>query len=246
MKVHLVEKDYLIGLDLGQANDYTAAAVVRRMEALEYYTEHDLQQEGERWPQSGAYAALKAGKPKSRTEQYHCVHLQRWPIGTRYPVIVSEVAEMLRRLPAPQQPKTAWSKAENHLVIDRTGVGRAVYDMFTDLGVRPVGITITGGDKPVRDRRDWSVPKKDLAGALQATLGTGRLKIAPELPETPVLVQELQNFEVRISTSGHAQFAADWRSGTHDDLVLALACAVWYAEHGPKGLSPEAFEPTFR
>ncbi len=30
------------------------------------------------------------------------------------------------------------------------------------------------------------------------------------------------------------------------DVAVALACAVWYAEHGPKGLSPEAFEPTYR
>ncbi len=42
--------------------------------------------------------------------------------------------------------------------------------------------------------------------------------------------------------TGHAQYAADWRSGTHDDLVLALACALWYGENR-RELDPEAFRP---
>ncbi len=60
-------------------------------------------------------------------------------------------------------------------------------------------------------------------------LQSGRLKIAPELPNAAILVQELQSFEVRITPSGHATYAADWRQGTHDDLVLSLACALWFA-----------------
>ena len=76
-------------------------------------------------------------------------------------------------------------------------------------------------------------------------MGTGRLKIAEGLQEIPTLVQELQNFEIRKSTGGHAQYAADWRSGDHDDLVLALACAVWYGERGSNRLDSANFTPVF-
>ena len=58
--------------------------------------------------------------------------------------------------------------------------------------------------------------------------------------------QDHELIEVRISTSGHAQYAAEWRTGAHDDLVLALACAVWFGEHGPKPLDASACTPARR
>ena len=36
-------------------------------------------------------------------------------------------------------------------------------------------------------------------------------------------------FRVKISAEGHDSYGAH-REGAHDDLVLALSCAVWYAE----------------
>lgn len=44
-----------------------------------------------------------------------------------------------------------------------------------------------------------------------------------------MLVKELLNFKVTISTSGHDSYEA-WREGDHDDLVLATAMALWLAE----------------
>jgi hypothetical protein len=47
------------------------------------------------------------------------------------------------------------------------------------------------------------------------------------------LVQELLTFRVRIdSATGRDSYAA-WRESAHDDLVLALAVAVWWAERVP-------------
>ena len=115
------------------------------------------------------------------------------------------------------------------LVIDRTGVGRAVYDLFVEAGLDPIGITITSGDNEHResDRSGWRVSKLALVSRLQALLHAGELKIAKSLPEAPALAAELQDFRATISESGTAQFGA--RSGRHDDLVLALACATWWA-----------------
>jgi len=64
-----------------------------------------------------------------------------------------------------------------------------------------------------------------------------RLRIAEQLPESSVLLAELQNFRVKISLSGHDSYAAGeggmWREGAHDDLVLAVGIGAWLAEHAP-------------
>jgi len=59
-------------------------------------------------------------------------------------------------------------------------------------------------------------------------LHSGQLEIAADLPDLVALKAELQNFRVNFTTIGNMTFAA--RVGTHDDLVLAVAIALWYAE----------------
>jgi hypothetical protein len=34
-----------------------------------------------------------------------------------------------------------------------------------------------------------------------------------------------------VTPAGNETMAADWRTRAHDDLVLALAIAVWLGEH---------------
>jgi hypothetical protein len=93
--------------------------------------------------------------------------------------------------------------------------------------IRP--ITITGDTKVTLDR-GWHVPKKDLVGLLQVLLQSRRIKAAPTLPAAPTLVQELLNFQVKITPAANETFGA-WREGVHDDLVLAVAIAAWEGEH---------------
>ena len=56
------------------------------------------------------------------------------------------------------------------------------------------------------------------------------LKILRELDEAETLVRELQDFRTEFTAAGHLTFNA--RRGKHDDLVLALAIAVWRAHGG--------------
>ena len=113
-------------------------------------------------------------------------------------------------------------------LIDRTGVVRAVYDLFVEAGLDPIVISITSGDNEhyEADRSGWRVSKLALVSRLQALLHASELKIAKSLPEAPALAAELQDFRATISDNGNASFGA--RSGRHD-LVLALACAAWWA-----------------
>jgi hypothetical protein len=114
------------------------------------------------------------------------------------------------------------------LVVDATGVGRAVVDMFGALVT--ARITIHGGVAVTIEGREYHVPKRDLIGAVQVLLQEQRLVIARQLPEAQTLVQELLDYEVKVSeATAHDSYNA--RTGAHDDLVLALSCGVWFRQY---------------
>ena len=105
--------------------------------------------------------------------------------------------------------------------------------------MKPVPVAITGGDTPHREKGWYRIPKRDLVGILQVLFQTKRLLIAEGLPEGPVFVKELLNFQVKISESGHDSYNA--REGEHDDLLLAVALASWRAER-PKPPEPDVVD----
>jgi hypothetical protein len=91
-------------------------------------------------------------------------------------------------------------------------------------------VMITGGLTENKNGRVWHVPKRNLVGVTQTALQTGRVKVPSGLPVTATLTEELRNFQMKVSLgTGHDSYGA-WREGTHDDLVLALACALWVGE----------------
>jgi hypothetical protein len=161
--------------------------------------------------------------PDSRPVVYHVRHLERPARGTRYPAVVARVRELLATPPLSRGTP---------LVIDKTGVGMAVADLFAAAGMRPHAITITGGEEVIKEGTyHTKVPKREVVGNLVAVFQTGRLKIAAGLAEGETLVDELVNFKVKVNlATGHDSYEG-WREGMHDDLVLAVALAVWYGEH---------------
>jgi hypothetical protein len=152
------------------------------------------------------------------TALYQVGHLARLPLGTTYPNVVTHVGHLLAR----------FSGAE--LAIDLTGVGRPVFDMFVYNQISPTGVNITAGTAQTREGNVCSVPKLTLVSRLQALLHQGLLKILRVLPEAETLIRELSDFRVQYTAAGNMAFNA--RSGRHDDLVLALAIAIWRAEGG--------------
>jgi hypothetical protein len=157
---------------------------------------------------------------------YHARHLQRFPLGTPYPAIVSSVARMLQLPPL--------SDARPRLAVDETGVGAPVVDLFrqAELNATLHPVHITGGSTINYDRGVEYVPKRDLVSVVQVALQTEKLKIAAALPEAPTLVRELQDFQVKITDAANDTYGA-WREGTHDDLVLAVALGLYVGKkHG--------------
>src|SRR4051794_21372195 len=93
---------YFLGLDLAQAADYTALAIV------EQSAPPDPDQPGRRKP-----------------SEYAVRHLQRWR-GTSYLTIVAALAEIMNRRPAGADADAPPLLKGSTLGIDATGVGRAV------------------------------------------------------------------------------------------------------------------------
>jgi hypothetical protein len=193
---------YFLGLDLGQAQDYSALAVLET-----------------------------ADTDPPRT--YAGRHLQRWSLGTSYPTVAKDAAGMAEAM------ARSW-RGQVTLAVDATGVGRAVVDLLRREPmphVRMIPILITGGDAVTQEKGCWHVPKRDLIAMVQVALQTGRLKIASALPEAATLTRELANFQMKITLAGNDTYGA-WREGTHDDLVLALACALWAGDRRLQKFAP--------
>ncbi len=207
-------KTYVMGLDLGQANDWSALCVNERRVTPDGQIAHDA------------------------------LHLERWQ-GERYPEIVRVVRDRVNALRGPRPVDTYASqfypsiRPSVSLVIDHTGCGRPVFDMFleADLDCQLIGVTITGGQQTTKSDDGFNVPKRILASTLQVVLQTGRFKIAESLRLQPVLTGEMKNFKVKINLLGNESYGAgsEWREDAHDDLVLAAALACWHGENLPGG-----------
>ena len=212
--------DYIIGVDLAQAQDFTALCVLERSSTR-------TGEEDTGVTVFGPSGAARLTNPTYR-HRYAVRHLERLAIGTTYPAQVERVKEL-----------HDWLEGEGHkteLVVDQTGVGRPVVEMLREAKLSPVPVTITGGDAVTRDGLEYRVPKRDLVSTVQVLLQSERLKIARELKEASTLTSELLAFKVSISLKGHDSYGNDvgpWRENPHDDLVLAVALAAWYGEQPP-------------
>jgi hypothetical protein len=199
--------DIWIGLDLGQLTDFTAAAVLRRTLAID--------------PATGRVERRATGHPYYR---FDALAIRRYPLGTPYTAIVQHITGQLERPELAPRPR---------LVIDGTGVGVAVVEMFrTALKKLPLvechAITITAGRSwSVTGRHSWNVAKIEIVASVREALEARRLKVPPQLDHADTLKRELLDFRVRITAAANETFSA--REGQHDDLVLAVALPLWLA-----------------
>ncbi len=219
-----MQKEYILGVDLGQTQDYTALCVLERTQV-----------------DTGRCIKRTGQAPEVVYENYYAArHLERLPINTPYPAQVVRVKELYDRLKA-QGPLPL-------LVVDQTGVGRPVVDMLRAAALTPTAVTITGGDAVSRDGRDYRVPKRDLVSTVSVLLQADRLTIAERLKERANLTAELDAFKVSINLKGHDSYGNDvgpWRENPHDDLVLAVALAAWYGEHYKPPMEPRRTHTQF-
>jgi hypothetical protein len=213
------ESDYFGGLDLGQAVDYTALAIVERITYS--HSREDV------YTYAGNY-------PRLPPTAYNIRHLERLPRGVSYPDQVAHVKALVEKPPL---------QGAVTLAVDITGCGRPVFDMFRDahLTCHLDAVLIHGGDHVTREDI-WRVPKRDLVATVQVLLQGAQVKIAESLPDAALLKREMENFRVKIDPqTAHDSYSA-WRESQHDDLVLAVAMALWVAKEArPIGIIPLTF-----
>ncbi len=128
--------------------------------------------------------------------------------------MVQSVQETLRRAHV-AAPNTRFN-----LVVDATGVGNPVIDMFrANRGAYqlvPVSIT-AGGQANLSKNGIYNVPKQDLLSRLTLMVDQRTLEIAPSLPMREALVRELTSFRPNKEPL----------DGEQDDMILALSLATW-------------------
>jgi Terminase RNaseH-like domain len=162
-----------------------------------------------------ALVILETLRSPGREDIYNIRNLERTR-GTPYTEVVDRVKEIMHKLTGAT------------LVVDQTGVGAPVVDMFRKANLNPAGVLIHGGATESHEGHTYKVPKRNLVGVVQVPLQNKRLQIA-DSPLREILVQELLNFKVKIDPeTAHDSYSA-WRENDHDDLVLATALAIWWA-----------------
>jgi hypothetical protein len=208
---------WIVGADLGQSSDPTALCAIEHIKGV-----LDSGSDFER------HISMTASL-QTPAEIFNVRHLERLPLGTTYPAVINHIRNLLARPPlcgdADHRPA--------ELVIDSSGVGRAVFDMFVAANMKPIGITITGGmDSKWAGPNRYHVSKDDLMTRLSAMLHeVGKLRFASALTESHALKDELKEFQRHVGAAGRTTYAA--REGKHDDLVLAVAIAAWWASRPP-------------
>ncbi len=204
-----MKDDFYIGVDLGQAQDYTAFAVIEAVHGF--------------YPKKAAIGSPAFDSERLvRKVEYQLRLLDRFPLGTAYTDIVKELLML--------GSSTDFSGGKVCYVVDYVGVGRPVVDMMLNTGLRPItAVQITGGEQVVDHKNSVSVPKKDIVYSLFLMHRSGRLVIAEGLKFFQEFMHEVETFSIKLDKkTGNETFEA-WRESDHDDLVLAVSLALWKA-----------------
>ena len=204
--------DYILSIDLGQATDPAAAAVLHRC-----------------WWRPGERPI-----PETAKLWHEVPLLHTWPLGTPYPQIVDDISQQYAYLWREHQQMGV------RLIVDQGGPGRPVIDELRrkqlpdGSRMRPMGITLTGGESPrLREEQDGTqsltVPKRDICSALVVAMHSGDVKVAPELGLTAEYEKQLGAFGYRINRDTGTQTYESQQAQVHDDLVVAVAMGLWYS-----------------
>jgi hypothetical protein len=206
----LTHTRYFAGLDLGQSVDSTALVIL----AADTFVAR------ERNP---------LDMSPVRHTIWTVVAAERFALGTPYPDIVYDVSWRFSRAPL---------SGASTLVIDATGVGAAVWDLFGQqrLPVELSGVVLGGGRAESsgggKTGGKTVVPKIDLVDGLRVAMEAGQLFFAHGAAGVHALMDEVCQLEASFRESGSVMVEA--RAGTHDDLAIALMLAVWAArKRGP-------------
>jgi len=165
------------------------------------------------------HSAVVVGYPRRDTMRVRFI--EQLQLGMKYELQSRRIAEIY-------QSAEKDSGKRPFLIVDGTGVGRAVVELMRQENLHPDAIvTVTGGNNTTKTGPEWHVPKKELVYPLITGIQNGTVTFIKELPYKDTLIHELETFRLKVKIStGNETFEA-WREGDHDDLVFACALCVY-------------------
>jgi hypothetical protein len=212
----------IVGVSLGHVYQPTGLGVIERIYkgTGEMYTAPGYDGRG-----------LARYEAREKVElQYHVRHLERLGPPTRYSKIATRIPEIVREI-----------GRDLVFVVDITAAGRPAYariyeelqpvlkDRGLHLTVCPITVTgVAGGVTRSPDNTGFLVPRRDLISATHIAFDDAKLKIAEGLSLTGMLTDELTSFKEKAKKP--SDDLDGWREGKNDDLVLAVAVAIWACE----------------
>lgn len=209
----LEERKVAVGVDLGQSKDPTSLAVVERVQLI--VPDHLVDELQRSAPGRQRLIEMRRELPKP---DFNLRLLEQAPLGEAYPAQAQRIKRIVAR------PQIA--EHDPRIFMDFTGVGRPMYDIMRQERVpRLVPVTITFQGSGTNEAGGRTVAKLDLISRLQALMHNGQLHWPDTLPLAKTFRRELIDFRVSYTAVGNATFGA--REGAHDDLVLAVALAVY-------------------
>lgn len=208
---------YHLGCDLGKQNDYTAVCFLQKKTPLDV-------------------KSRICGEPS-----FEVLMMKRFLLKTNYVSIVQSISERLSKHPFDSHlnilGEPICRPVPTFMSFDKTGVGSSVGELLTNDEFlsqrlkRLYAVNITGGREPSENGDDLNIPKRDLIMNCLIAFERGFLRFAGDMPELPLLIDELQNFEMKFTAKGNDTYSA--KGSNHDDMVLSLSLAVWSAQNSP-------------
>ena len=142
------------------------------------------------------------------------------PLGSDHLDLPARLRAVLASLPGPHK--------QTHFIIDSTGESTLIEVLRRDKSLRQHPLTpvaITGGHQTTHLAGGYEgIPRPDLLTRLRTAFGTHKLTLPVDTPGLAELETEL------------IAFRSDGHQPEHDDLVFALALAVWLAFQRKKDL----------
>lgn len=197
-RVKVLRSAWHFGLDLGQRKDHSAIVVV----------EAQIRQ-------SGRQDALNVepGLERRKVVRY----VERIARGTAFQRVVEKLASLTQR--------PCFEGGDVYTCVDGTGLGAPVVESLRNGGLRGelVPVLFTGGEVSRYADGHYRVPKSELIHGLAMELERGQLGLTQGIEGMEDLLSELRGMRKSYGRGG-----VKWTTTRqHDDLVMALALAVW-------------------
>ncbi len=153
-------------------------------------------------------------------------HLERLPLDVNYPKTAARISKLLETKEIKDEEKCGGTD----VLLDLTGSGRAIVELFERAEINPIEVRIVGAGVTEEKVKNgpWRIPKVELFGTLRVLYEAGRLKMAKDLDLVPTLLEELRAVKMRPPRIDPND-PASWREGQSDDLILAVGLTAWRA-----------------